>query len=632
MTKTMTKRKRRTASKPGGWYPNAKVGGQKDTQDDYPELVEEHQQTIDELTDYYGGLPLKIKLFGGLDLDKDKRANDTEFQRIPVLLKELRSKTLAPYHILSRAGHRFVAPADEVKHKAALETAIRRINTGKLVIPKSIQKEINQKSPSLRKNPKYYLNMLFNVIWDTVIEQKMPLILPHDKQSRSYNKGRFQYLKDANINGLENDPLRQIKELQYLLYLETHRRQNPKSTIPPNPDTELQEQVEEILNQLGDDSEDLVYRSNEVLPDLLELLKIIQDNNNKNKNNLPNNMGGGKKKFGATYLDLFDPTKKMSSMDKASIEKQVQATLNKLGDDIRDSGNSKGKNLYESEIKAPGDSAGAGQFILKRWNESKFSKAESNLYNKQYSNVISKALQRTQIHLSERKGLRERSGNRIWTTSDPPKELRILQTIQRSGIVIPNVTTLMATYTEGKTQEKFGSSANIVILIDLSLSMSRVLPLAIEAALSASLVAQKDGGMVSCIAFESIGHEILHPSRNVALLQKRISQLYSTGGTTISAALDCLLQHLTIMGKANILLITDADIHDWTSPKAKGYFDLIHPRTESFQVYQVLSHQSGNATELMKTLQGNFRQAKFFLVDPTKHKSFSDDVLKTIYP
>ncbi|KKL47883.1 hypothetical protein LCGC14_2331090, partial [marine sediment metagenome] len=289
----MTKRKKRVASKPGGWYNNAIVGGQKDTQDDHPELVEEHQQTIDELTNYYGGLPLKIKLFGGMDLDKDKRANDTEFQRIPVSLKELRSKILAPYHILSRAGHRFVAPADEIKHKASLETAIRRLNTGKLVIPKSLQQEINQKNPAMRQNPKYYLNMLFNVIWDTIVEQKMPLILPHDKQAKSYDKGRFQYLKNANIHGLENDPLRQIKELQYLLYLEIHRRQNPKSNIPPNPNTEMQEQIEEILNQLGDESESLVYRSNEILPDLLELLKVIQDNNKNNKNNIPPGMGNG---------------------------------------------------------------------------------------------------------------------------------------------------------------------------------------------------------------------------------------------------------------------------------------------------------------------------------------------------
>lgn len=631
----MTKRSKRTKKSSTGsqhnWYANAVVGGQADTQDEHKELVEEHQQTIDQLTDYYGGLPLKIKLFGGLDLDKEKRANDTEFRRIPVQLKELRTKTTAPYHILSRAGHRFVAPADELKHIASLETAIRRLNNGKLVIPKSLQAEINKKNPAMRNNPKYYLNVLFNVIWDTLVEQKMPNILPEDLQYNQYIRGRYKYLKDAKINQLENDPLRQIKELQYLLYLETHRRQDKNSGIPPNPNLEMQEKIEEILDELSDPSENLTYKSNQILPDFLELLKIIQDNNKQNKQNTPQNWGDGKKKFGATYLDYFDPTKDLTSQDKANIELDVQDALNQLGDDIRQDDNGK-KPKYESQMKTKGNSAGSGQFKLVRWQQSRYSKAQSKYYSKNYSDIISNAIQRTQIHLSERKGTRERSGNRIWTTSDSPRDLMVVQSLQQYGVLIPNVTTLMATYDEGKSQEKFGSSANIIVLIDLSYSMSGVLDLAIEAALSASMVAKNDGGFVSCIAFESIGHEILHPSKDVDLLMDRLSKLYPSGGTTISAALDCLLQHLSIMGKANILLITDADIYDWTSDKAKGYFDLIHPRTESFQVYQVLSHESSNASDLMKTLQNTFRQAKFFLVDPDKHKSFSDDILQTMYP
>lgn len=615
---------------------NQPTPGQKD-------LLTKFQGYLDEFVRYYGGNPLVLKHFRGVAKDSGDRSNDTQFQCIPIHSSELRSKREAAYKILSRAGHRITAPADIVTHVTSVETAIRRINGGRLEFPDDLV-EKDKRISQMRRNRQYFLSLLVNVVWDLMVEDNLPDLLVDDKTRRQYLDGRYRSLKSANIRSLPEGSLKRVKELEYLLFLEIHRQQVPGDNIPRCPDEDVFDQLSNILGLVRNPTFSLVLKAQHLLPLLIELL-VNQNNQNQNQNQgknnkhqkrgsggsgltllIPNGWGNGKNKFGPTFLDYFDPAKDLSPGERAEVERGVQKTMNDLGEDFRGSSGGSGRGKIDPKYKKVATGCGSGTFKLIRWEDSHFAKRKPGSFDRSFSDILSNAVQRVQVFQANRHAPRERSGNRIWNTSDRPRELLIETSLQQHGIMIPGVTTLMATYEEGKSQSGVGVM-NLIILIDVSGSMWGNMSQAIEAAIAAAMVCKDDGGQVSAIAFESKAIEIIPPATDISLLIDRLSRLSASGGTTISAALDTLLQHSEIMGKANALLITDADIYDWTSPQSMGYWDMLRSRLGHFQVWQTFS-QSANSQELLTTLRNIFSQAKFFQMTG---ESFSDHMLKEMF-
>lgn len=630
-----------------------KFTDQKETQEEYQEEIEELEEMVKVLTDYYGGKEFKVKLFRGLDLDSNNRSNDTDFNNIPMSMQDIRTKTRKPYRLLSRAGHRFVAPADIVQHKASIETAIRRINNKSLTFPDKLF-EINPRKKDAGFRRKYYLNLLTNMVWDCLIEQKLPNLLP-DELRDDYLKGRENVLQKANIQNLDDSMMSRVKKLQYLFSLFIHQKQHPKSKTDTIP-IDVESQLSDYLSSLNNPKTSLVRKVQDMLPSYIELLqkdKKDQDqDNNQNQKGKGNNQdgkgqgkgfsisqvidgldksGSGNEKFGATYLDYFDPTKELSVTEQAKVEQQVQQALQDMGEEVSSGGKEKIPSMKSDSGKG-GKQAGQGINKINTYEESPFSKYTPELMDAEYSEILSDSIQRTQKHLANKKGKQERIGNAVWNTSDPTRELLLLDSISTSGLLIPNTTTLKAIYDFGENTDSYEYSSNLIVLIDVSGSMSgKALNLAIEAALSSCMVAKEERGKISVIAFETQAWEISPPTDDIEIVKDRLQTLRAIGGTSIRAAWQVVNEHLQDMGKANILMITDAYISDWRDKSIMDVFSMIEGKALNFNIFQMISRSEQlEAGDFLTFLQENFRKANFFGINYHEAENFTDKVLTAI--
>lgn len=613
----------------------------------------EFQASLDSLNKYYGGNPLELTLFKQGDKDFEGRSNDTIQSRIPIASNELKTKTLAPYSIYSRAGHRFVAPADDMIHFSTIETIIQRINKNYIELPDMFFEEIDKEDfdKDSQFKIKYFMKLLTNTVWDLLNEDRMPYLLPEKKQFNDYIKGRKFYLEKANIKNLPPSPLKRIKELQYLLMLEIHRQQDKNSGIPPCPDPEIYADLQDVIALLRNERNPLIKRANLLMPKLIELLEKIDEKDKQQGQGqggggsgkgsgkgsgggsaglMPPNMGNGNRKFGNTFLDYYDPSRELTEQEKAQIQNEVQKTMDSLGEDFRGEPDSGKSNQLSSDVeeKTKGFGIGAGYFKVVEWHDSSFAKRQNRKqFNPAISDILSNSLQATKKFIGNRKHVQERIGNRVWTTADNPRHLLVETSLQQYGLLIPNTTTLMPMYGDGKNNPTYDSTADLIIMIDVSGSMSAVLNNAIEAAISACKVALHDGGRISAIAFHSYAVEVSPPTKDITTVIDRLSCLFPTGGTSIEAALDVLLQHLITMRNANVLMITDCGIYDYRDPKTEAYYNMILQYVLNFMVCQVPVKGIDNK-DFMEEMKSKFPKTDFFMIE--KNKRFTDSVLKTI--
>jgi hypothetical protein len=156
-----------------------------------------------------------------------------------------------------------------------------------------------------------------------------------------------------------------------------------------------------------------------------------------------------------------------------------------------------------------------------------------------------------------------REGYRMWDVGQPLRELDLLATLERSGALLPGVTTLARQYQPSGSESNRGAGRVVLVIDDSASTAGDALTREKEAAFAVIAAARKIRDPVGVVVFGSSVTHSIAPTSRYGRLEETIAQLSaSSGGTSLHPALTEALDHLAGAQKGALMIMTDAAFHD----------------------------------------------------------------------
>lgn len=155
------------------------------------------------------------------------------------------------------------------------------------------------------------------------------------------------------------------------------------------------------------------------------------------------------------------------------------------------------------------------------------------------------------------------SGYRTWGVGDPIRTLDVRATLERGGVLIPNVSTLARRLEHRGATHGRGGSPVILVVDDSGSTEGAVLEREKEAALAVIAAARCFGDPVGCIVFGSGVTGSIPPTSRYAEVEDALCALASdSGGTEIVPALRRALEWAAESRGAAVMVMTDSEAAD----------------------------------------------------------------------
>lgn len=160
------------------------------------------------------------------------------------------------------------------------------------------------------------------------------------------------------------------------------------------------------------------------------------------------------------------------------------------------------------------------------------------------------------------------TGYKQWKIGQPLQRLDLLATLQRSQIIIPNVTTISKQLENRGAFNGKGKSSIVLVIDDSYSTKGGIIEREKEAAFAVIESARVMGDMIGCVVY---GHSItksLPISSHYDRLEEEVCKLSSdSGGTVLTPALQEAVKLAEGLEKYVIMIMTDAEIADYWEMK-----------------------------------------------------------------
>lgn len=358
----------------------------------------------------------------------------------------------------------------------------------------------------------------------------------------------------------------------------------------------------------------------------------------KQSSKLQKGYGNGNQEFSLQNKDMMESgalTKSQKEETKRLIRKAfftLDTELNHQSKKPKEQSKNPLEELAKSDSLKMTDAApgiGMGYDHKVPWHESKFVNAQNQMTQTTFSQVLTEAMQASEIVIQNKKQTQNATPDsfKIWNLGEPIRDLLIKKTISKDGMLLPGRNTLKYKHRLGQSSED-RAMGNLIVFIDTSGSMQNSMKNAIEAAMATvySFRALYPDGNTSIITFDSVATEICKLTKDISLIERRTSKIFASGGTVLTAAIKLGIEHIQLMRKANILIITDAGIHDFYSERLESEMRYLSELTLSFVT--VFLGRISLPQKAIKKLNATFNKIKVYSMK--YGDKFTDAVLNTM--